>query len=100
MEGMLRAMLGNYKGALSSIERALDFEKVEPKRKVELLWKARMLDLMEKREESSPIYAELSNEDAVPRPIARAAARGHRRAFREKELTRVLLDFTNGDTFE
>ncbi|MHB8893877.1 MAG: C45 family autoproteolytic acyltransferase/hydrolase [Candidatus Geothermincolia bacterium] len=100
MEGILRAMLGNLKGALSSLDRALELERVEPKKLVELLWKARILDLMDRREASEPIYGELSGEDSNPRLIAKAATRGRRHAYREKELGRVLLDFTNGDTFE
>jgi hypothetical protein len=100
MEGIVRAMLGNFRGALSSVERSLEVEPVEQKRPVELLWKARILDLLDRREESVPLYADLAEADSSPGMVAKAAARGKRKAFKEKGLGGLLLDFTNGDTLE
>ena len=100
MEGILRSMLGNFRGALSSVERSLELEPVSRKLPVELLWKARILDLLERREESVPLYTDLFEAESSPQIIARAAKRGRRRAFREKDIAGILLDFTNGDTLE
>lgn len=100
MEGVLRSMLGNFKGALMSVESALELEPVEAKKHVELLWKARLLDLLDRREESVPLYDALAGDENVPRPLFNAARRGRKKSFREKDLSRILLDFTNGDTFE
>lgn len=100
MEGLLRAMLGNGKGSLASIETALELEKVEAKRMVELLWKARVLDLTDRRGEARSAYEELLGAERCPPIVARSAARGRKRAYREKALAGVLLDFANGDTFE
>ena len=100
MEGILRSMLGNFRGALSSVERSLELEPVSRKLPVELLWKARILDLLERREESVPLYTDLFEAESSPQIIARAAKRGRRKAFREKDIDGILLDFTNGDTLE
>lgn len=100
MEGILRAMLGNFRGALSSMDRALELEPVSYKKPVEMLWKARVLDLMDRREESVPIYSDLFEADSSPHMIARAGKRGRRRPFRDRDIAGVLLDFTNGDTLE
>lgn len=100
MEGILRIMLGNAKGALASVERALELERVVLKRPVELLWKARVLDLMDRRKEAESVYGELIEMDDCPRITARAATKGRKRAFKEKDLGAILLDFTNGDTLE
>jgi hypothetical protein len=100
MEAILRAMLGNLKGALSSIDRAIEEEKVELKRPVEDLWRARILDLMDRHKEAAPVYSELASDEGVPRIVARAASKNRRKPYREKDLQGVLLDFTNGDTFE
>lgn len=100
MSGITRAMVGNYRGALSSIERALDLERVAPKTYVERLWKARVLDLLDRRERSSRIYEDLLADDECPRIVSRGASRGARKPFPEKALETVMLDFTNADTFE
>jgi len=100
MEGILRAMLGNFRGAHSSIERALELEPVEQKKSVELLWKARVLDLMERRVDAAAIFNQLCEDESTPRCVSRASARGRRRGFKEKDLAGILLDFTNGDTLE
>lgn len=100
MEGVVRAMLGNHRGALASIERALETEMVETKRTVDRLWRARALDLLERRSEAVDEYASLAEDETVPVPVARSAGKGKRKAFREKDLGNLLLDFTNGDTLE
>lgn len=100
MEGILRAMLGNFKGALASVDRAHELETVSAKKPVELLWKARILDLMDRREEAKPVYSDLAEDESVTRLIARSAAGRRRKPYREEDLGRVLLDFTNGDTLE
>lgn len=100
MEGLLRAMLGNTKGSLTAIETAMDMERVEAKKTVELLWKARLLDLMDRRREAKSAYGELLGAEDSPPFLARSARHGMKRAYEEKALRRVLLDFTNGDTFE
>jgi len=100
MEGILRAMLGNFRGALSSVDRALELEPVEQKKSVELLWKARILDLMERRADAASIFGELSDDESTPRCVSRGSDKARRRAFKEKDLTGILLDFTNGDTLE
>jgi hypothetical protein len=89
MEGMLRAMLGNFRGALSSVERALEIDTVEQKKSVERLWRARILDLMDRRSDSSVEYSTLLDDPCCPVPLIRAAARGRKK-----------LDFTNGDSLE
>jgi len=98
MEGILRAMLGNFKGALASIDSALNLEQVEHKRPVDLLWKARVLDLMDRREESVRIYSDLAGDEGNARLTFKSASRGRKKAFKEKDLSGLLLDFTNGDT--
>jgi hypothetical protein len=100
MEAILRAMLGNHKGALSSIDRAIEEEKVDLKRPVEGLWRARILDLMDRHKEAAPVYAELAADENTPHVVAKAASKNRRKPYREKDLQGVLLDFTNGDTFE
>ena len=100
MEGILRAMLGNFRGALSSVDRALELEPIEQKKSVELLWKARILDLMERRADAASIFGELSDDESTPRCVSRGSDKARRRAFKEKDRTGILLDFTNGDTME
>ena len=100
MEAILRAMLGNFKGAMASVDRALELETVTAKKPVELLWRARILDLMDRHEESKQIYSALADDEATPQLIAKSAARRHRSPYKEKDLGSVLLDFTNGDTLE
>jgi hypothetical protein len=100
MEAVLRAMLGNFRGALAAVERALELENVGAKKKVELLWKARIMDLSERRESAVKIYSELAEDPESPAVIASAASKAKRRPFREKEVLGLMLDLTNGDTFE
>ena len=100
MEGILRAKLGNFKGALASVDRSFELERVEQKKCVERLWQARLLDLEERREEAATAYAELVEDQTTPTPVVNAARRGRRKPFKEKDLTPILLDFTNGDTLE
>ena len=76
MECIVRAMVGNYRGALSSVKRSLELEKVQPKKNVTLLWKARILDLQDHREQSTKIYEELAENPESPPIIMRAACRG------------------------
>src|SRR5450759_3998699 len=66
MECIVRAMVGNYRGALSSVKRSLELEKVQPKKNVTLLWKARILDLQDHREQSTKIYEELAENPESP----------------------------------
>jgi hypothetical protein len=100
MEAILRSMLGNFKGALASVDRALELEAVEAKKPVELLWRARILDLMDRREDSKQLYSALAEDDATPQLLAKSAAGRRRKPYKEKDLGSVLLDFTNGDTLE
>lgn len=100
MQGIVRAMLGNHRGGLDSIERALEAEQVEQKRPVERLWRARVLDLLDRRAEAVEEYSSMAEDDTLPLPILKASRRGLRKAFREKGLSNLLLDFTNGDTLE
>ena len=99
MEGILRAMLGNFRGSLASIEHAIDTEPVEPRKKLAMLWKARVMDLSDRRDVSEKIYAQLAHDSGNP-IVSRAAAKGARRPFKEKALAGLMLDLTNGDTFE
>ncbi len=100
VEGIVRSMLGNFRGALTSIDRSLEVEAVEHKRQVSLLWKARVFDMMDHRDRSTRIYEELSDNEAAP-PIVRKAARsGRKKPFKEKRLSSLMIDFTNGDTIE
>jgi len=100
MEGIVRAKVGNFRGALSSVERSLTQEKVEPKKAVTLMWKARVLDLMDRREESAGVYGELAENPESTALRAKATARVEKRGFRERDLANLLIDFANGDTFE
>ena len=100
VEGIIRAKVGNLRGALSSIDRYLALETIEAKRPVGLLWRARVLDLMDRREESVKVYGELAGDSDNPRIITRHASRGRRRQFKESELAGAMIDFTDGDTFE
>ncbi|MCJ7745678.1 MAG: hypothetical protein MUP40_05245 [Actinobacteria bacterium] len=98
MECIVRAMVGNYRGALSSMKRSLELEKVQPEKNVTLLWKARILDPQDHREQSTKIYEELAENPESPPIIMRAACRGVRKPFGEKDLGILIVDFTNGDT--
>lgn len=100
MEGITRAMVGNYRGALSSVQRSLGLEQVETKEKVARLWKARILDLLDRREQSKKIYSDLLENEESPAILARQAKRGLRRPFDEKSLTGIMLDFADSDTVE
>jgi len=100
MEGVVRCMLGNLRGALSATDRALELEQVESKKAVTLTWKARILDLMDHREQSSKIYSELAENDAIPPAMIEASRRCLRKPFTEKRLEDVVIDFANGDTLE
>ena len=100
MEGILRAMLGNFRGALASIERAVELEGAELKKKVIMLWRARMMDLLDRRESSLELYNELADDPDNPPILAGAASRGRRKPFREKNLIGLMLDMTDGDVLE
>lgn len=100
MEGILRAMLGNFRGALTSVERAVELEGVDLKKKVAMLWSARIMDLLERRDRSVTVYAELADDPDNPPILVKAAARGRRRPYPGKNLAGLMLDFTNGDTLE
>lgn len=100
VEGIVRAKVGNLRGALASINASLKLEDVEPKKAVTLLWKARVLDLMDRREKSVKIYDELTENPESSRITLMAAGHGRKKAYRDMDLVGLLLDFTNGDTFE
>jgi hypothetical protein len=100
MECIVRGMVGNYRGALSAVKRALELEKVSLKKDVSLLWKARILDLLDHREQSVKIYEELAENPESAPIIVRAASRGIRNPFVEGDLGSLIIDFTDGDTFE
>lgn len=100
MEGIVRAMVGNFNGALKSIDRALSLETVEVKKTVALLWKGRVLDLADRRERSLKVYSQLAEGTGVSNITTIAARRNLKKPFREKDLSGILLDLTNGDTFE
>ena len=100
MEGIIRALLGNYRGALASVSRSLEMEKCHLKRPLETLWKARVLDLLDRRKESLPLYGELAWSTDIPAVVTRAAKRGLKKAYGEKQLSGVVLDLADGDTFE
>jgi hypothetical protein len=100
VEGIVRSMVGNMRGALTSIDRSLEVEAVEHKRQVSLLWKARVFDMMDHRDRSTRIYDELFDNPSVPSIVKKAAKSGRKRPFREKALTSLMIDFTNGDTIE
>lgn len=97
MEGIARAKVGNLRGALSSLDRSLTLENVEPGKAVTLLWKARVLDLMDRGEESAIIYGGLAEDQASATLTSKAAALGRKKGFRERDLGNVLMDFANGD---
>ncbi len=99
LDGIFKAMVGNYKGAISSFDSALEYEKVEIKKDLISLWKARAYDLLDRREISVKIYGELLEKNAF-RSISRAATRLKKNPFAEKDLSRVFVDFANGDTIE
>jgi predicted choloylglycine hydrolase len=100
MEGITRAMVGNYRGALSSVTRSEELEPVEAKKPVHKLWMARILDLLDRREESLPLYNELAEGENLSTLTTRAARSGIKKAYREKDLGRLMLDFSNSDTIE
>lgn len=98
MEGILRAMLGNFRGALTGVERALELEGGALKKKVAMLWRARVLDLLERRDDAVAAYAGLAEDPETPSIVSKPAAAGRRRPFEEKNLSGLMLDFTNSDT--
>ena len=100
VEGIVRSMIGNLRGALTSLDRSLEVEAVEHKRQVSLLWKARVFDMMDHRDRSTRIYDELFENPAVPSLAKKAAKSGRKRPFKEKALSSLMIDFTNGDTIE
>ena len=100
MECIVRAMVGNYRGALTAVNRSLELEKVRPKKNVTVLWKARILDLRDHREQSTKLYEELAENPESPPIITKAANRGIRKPFGEKDLGDLIIDFANGDTLE
>ena len=100
MECIVRAMVGNYRGALTAVNRSLELEKVRPKKNVTVLWKARILDLRDHREQSTKLYEELAENPESPPIITKAANRGIRKPFGEKDLGSLIIDFANGDTLE
>ncbi|MBU2688609.1 MAG: hypothetical protein KKF41_13585 [Actinobacteria bacterium] len=100
MEGVLRSMVGNLRGAGSSIDRALELERVPPKRAVIELWRARVNDLDGDRGSSGPVYKSLAAEPDTPPLVRKAASRGVRHQFGTRDLGRLILDFTNAETFE
>lgn len=100
MEGIVRAMVGNFRGAHSSIERALELEHVMPKRSVIELWKARVHDLDDARSSAKPIYEALAADPDTPALVRRSASRGVRHPYGARDLGRIILDFTNAETFE
>ena len=100
MECIVRAMVGNHRGALSAVKRSLELEKVSPKKNITLLWQARILDLLDHRDQSCKIYEALTENPESPVIIMDAASRGLRKPFSEKDLGNLIIDFTNGDTLE
>lgn len=100
VEGIVRSMIGNLRGALTSLDRSLEVEAVEHKRQVSLLWKARVFDMMDHRDRSTRIYDELFENPAVPSLAKKAAKSGRKRPFKEKALSSLMIDFANGDTIE
>ncbi|GEM_PF-1038485 len=99
LEGIFRTMVGNYKGAVSSLDSALELERVEHKKDIISLWKARVYDLLERREISTKAYAELMEKNTFE-SIKRSASRCRRKPFSEKDLSMIFVDFANGDTIE
>lgn len=104
LKGQLYLKTGKYRDALEAFDTALAVSTAMPdlphRIAVNLLWKARTCDILDRRGESLNYYSRIASMSGVGANLKKAAGKGLNRAYRASRIKKHDIDFVFSDNTE
>jgi hypothetical protein len=99
MNGLFALKLGAFETACDQLGAGAAMSDLPHRSCAQNLWRARALDLLGRRQESTRLYASLAFEPDLHPPLRRSAEDGLARPYRSSSLSLLMPDVTFADTY-
>ncbi len=100
LQGQLSMKLHKYREALEAFDRAIPLPDIPHRTAVSMLWKARTLDILGRREEALHVYRDIDALSGIGANLRKAAIKGLRRPYSAAKIKKHDIDFVFSDNTE